>query len=53
MGAIKNYMMELADKLGKEFEELTQEDFENSLKQDKLFCDKVKDEVKDEDIKEA
>ena len=43
MSAIKNYMMELADKLGKEFEELTQEDFENSFKKDKLFCETVKD----------
>ena len=31
MGAIKNYMMELAEKLGKDFEELTQEDFEKSM----------------------
>jgi hypothetical protein len=45
MGAIKNYMMELADKLGKEFEELTQEDFENSF---------IKiDEPKNDDITKA
>jgi hypothetical protein len=45
MGAIKNYMMELADKLGKEFEEVTQEDFENS------FNDS--DTKEDVDVKEA
>jgi hypothetical protein len=44
MGAIKNYMMDLADKLGKEFDEITQEDFENSFKD---F------DAKEDDIKEA
>jgi hypothetical protein len=44
MGSIKNYMMELADKLGKDFDELTQEDFENSLKDS---------DTKEDDIKEA
>jgi hypothetical protein len=44
MGAIKNYMMELADKLGKDFDELTQEDFENSLKDS---------DTKEDDIKEV
>jgi hypothetical protein len=44
MGAIKNYRMELADKLGKDFDELTQEDFENSLKDS---------DTKEDDIKEA
>jgi hypothetical protein len=44
MGAIKNYMMELAEKLGKDFEELTQEDFENSFKDS---------DTKEDDIKEA
>ena len=44
MGAIKNYMMELSDKLGKDFDELTQEDFENSLKDS---------DTKEDDIKEA
>lgn len=52
MGAIKNYMIELADKLGKDFEELTQEDFENSFKENKLFCETVKDK-EDKDIKES
>lgn len=28
MGAIKNYMMELADKLGKDFEDVTNEDIQ-------------------------
>lgn len=31
MGAVKHYMMELAEKLGKDFEELTDEDFQNDL----------------------
>ena len=31
MGAIKNYMMELADKLGKEFDEVTNEDIQREL----------------------
>jgi len=31
MGAIKHYMMELADKLGKDFEEVTNEDIQNEL----------------------
>jgi len=31
MGAIKHYIMELADKLGKNFEEVTNEDIQNEL----------------------
>jgi hypothetical protein len=31
MGAIKNYMMNLAGKLGKDFEDVTNEDIQNEL----------------------
>jgi len=36
MGAVKHYMMELAEKLDKDFEELTEEDIQNDQERKKL-----------------
>lgn len=41
MGAIKNYMSDLADELGKDFEELTQEDFDKSVRENTKLCEWV------------
>ena len=44
MGAVKNYMLNLSDKLGKDFSELTNEDFQKSVRdrEVKKLCDEVK-----------
>jgi hypothetical protein len=44
MGAVKSYMLNLSDKLGKDFSELTNEDFQKSVRdrEVKKLCDEVK-----------
>ena len=46
MGRVKEYIMELSEKLDKEFEEITQEEFERHLKEIEYEYEQFNEESK-------